>query len=60
MPRIYRYSANLIWSLFYLLKMKGNFKNIIEVYYELRHLKKHTVSNDTISYIRNKKGRLLY
>jgi len=40
--------------------MKGNFKNIIEVYYELRHLKKHTVSNDTISYIRNKKGRLLY
>jgi len=29
MPRIYRYSANLIWSLFYLLKMKGNFKNII-------------------------------
>lgn len=60
MPRIYRYSANLIWSLFYLLKMKGNFKNIIEVYYELRHLKKHTVSNDTISYIRNKKGRFLY
>ena len=60
MPRIYRYSANLIWSLFYLLKMKGNLKNIIEVYYELRHLKKYTVSNDTISYIRNKKGRLLY
>ncbi|OOF67866.1 glycosyltransferase family 2 protein, partial [Rodentibacter caecimuris] len=30
MPRTYRYSANIIWSLFYLLRMEGNLKSVIK------------------------------
>ncbi|HHW3262919.1 TPA: glycosyltransferase family 2 protein, partial [Haemophilus influenzae] len=35
MPRIYRYSANLIWSLFYLIKKSGTLKEVIEVFHDL-------------------------
>ncbi|AOF53834.1 glycosyltransferase family 2 protein [Rodentibacter caecimuris] len=60
MPRTYRYSANIIWSLFYLLRMEGNLKSVIKVHYELRKLGKYTISNTTLNYIKNVKGRLLY
>ncbi|MCK8951803.1 glycosyltransferase [Haemophilus influenzae] len=60
MPRIYRYSANLIWSLFYLIKKSGTLKEVIEVFHDLSLLSKCTISRRTLLYIKNVNGRLFY
>lgn len=60
MPRIYRYSANLIWSIFYLIKKSGTLKEVIEVFHDLSLLSKCTISRRTLLYIKSVNGRLFY
>lgn len=60
MPLKYRVSANIVWSLFYLLKRKIRIKDIKIVFKELKNIKKQTISKDSITKIKNMKGRIWY
>lgn len=60
MPKVYRISSNIIWTLFYLLKGKVKIKDIKIVFKELKILKKETISLETLEKIKKMKGRILY
>lgn len=60
MPKVYRISSNIIWTLFYLLKGKVKIKDIKKVFNELKTLKKETISLETLEKIKKMKGRILY
>ena len=60
MPRIYSFSANIIWTLFYLLKRKITLKDIKNVFKELETLKKETISGNTLRKIKKLRGRVFY
>lgn len=60
MPKIFGFSANIIWSIYYL--SKGNIKigDIKKVLKELKKLEKKTISIRTLNKIKKMKGRILY
>lgn len=60
MPKIYRISSNVIWTLFYLLKGKVKTKDIKKVIEELKALKKETISSETLEKIKKMKGRVYF
>lgn len=60
MPKKYRISSNIIWTLFYLLKRKIKLKEIKKVFVELSDLKKETISLQTLEKIKKMKGRIYY
>lgn len=60
MPRMYRYTSNVIWSLFYLIKKSGTLKEVREVFHDLSLLSKCTISRRTLLYIKSVNGRLFY
>ena len=60
MPKMYRVSSNIIWTLFYLLKRKIKVKDVKIVFRELRKLEKQTISKETLNKIKKMKGRILF
>lgn len=60
MPKIYCLSANIIWSLFYILKLNGKVRDVIEVIREVSAINKKTVSKDVLNKIRELKGRVWF
>lgn len=60
MPKIYRFSANMIWTLYHLIKRRIEIKDIKRFIKELNNLKKQTISLMTLNKIKKMKGRIWY
>lgn len=60
MPQPYIYSSNFIWSVYYLVKNKGEIKEIIGVLQEVKKIKKSIITQNTLRKIRKMKGRVWY
>lgn len=60
MPFIYRVSSNIIWSIFYLIRKKGTFKEIFYVFRDIIILKKQIISKECLKKMKEVKARLWY
>lgn len=60
MPKKYRISANIIWTLFYFFTRKIKLRDIKIVYSELNKLEKKTITKKTLENIKKMKGRVYY
>lgn len=60
MPFPYKESGNIIWTLYYFFKKKIKLKEIYSVFFDLNHLKKYTVSSNTIEKIKMLNGRIWF
>lgn len=60
MPFPYQISANIIWTLFYLLKRKIVVTDVKKVFKDLKNLEKKSISKITLKKIKKMKGRIWY
>lgn len=60
MPFLYRLTSNIIWSIYYLIIMKGSVKNIYKVIKEVLFIKKKPISNLTLKKMKKYKARVFF
>lgn len=60
MPLIYRFTSNIIWTIFFFLRKGLTISEIISVYKEILAIDKKTISLNTIAKMKNLKARLFF
>ncbi|WP_131976079.1 glycosyltransferase family 2 protein [Cricetibacter osteomyelitidis] len=60
MPFVYRWTSNIIWSLFYFIKKKGRISAVFKTLKLVIMKEKNTISDDTLKNIKKLNGRILF